>query len=267
MKKPITRHDGRDARFYEVEGQMLPSVTTILSALAKPALIAWSANVERAACVEAAADLFADWSAAIVPPQMPRAAYVATLAARIGPTKASQKQLTAAGDIGSATHKMIEWSLRQQLFADAGPEPVIPDQSLWGYMAWQDFARSVSLKPLLTERTVYSLTHGYAGTLDLLARVNGVVTTIELKTSKAIYPEAFLQACAYKVAMEEMGYAPQAALIVRLPKLLTDPAFEVVTVPPVAELFATFVALKAVWTWNYANEQAYRARTKTVKVA
>jgi genome maintenance exonuclease 1 len=256
----VVRRDGPAGRFYSVDGELYPSVTHILGALSKPALIPWAAKVERELVLDTATELQRELASR----PMSAINFRAALVARLGPTKAHARHLTTAGDIGSGTHKMIEWSLRRQLGADAGPEPVISEQSLWGYMAWQDFAKGCALKPLLTERVVYSKVHQFAGTLDLLARVNGVVTTIELKTSRAIWPEASLQSCAYRVAMEEMGYAPQASLIVRLPKLVTDPAFEVFTVPPVADLFPTFVALKQVWSWQWANEQAYRARSPRV---
>jgi hypothetical protein len=58
-----------------------------------------------------------------------------------------------------------------------------------------------------------------------------------------------------------MGYLlPASALILRLPKVDTDPAFEVVTVPPAKDLFPVFLATKALWAWTYANDEAYRAR-------
>jgi hypothetical protein len=99
--------------------------------------------------------------------------------------------------------------------------------------------------------------------MDVLARVNGVLTLVDFKTGKAIYPEARLQSVAYSVALQEMGYlAPVQAVIVRLPKVEGDPAFEVQVVPPVAELFPVFLAAKALWTWQFQNEAAYRKRTK-----
>jgi hypothetical protein len=52
------------------------------------------------------------------------------------------------------------------------------------------------------------------------------------------------------------------AVIVRLPKVEGDPAFEVQVVPPVADLFPVFLAAKALWTWTHANEAAYRKRAK-----
>ncbi len=249
MKATITRQDGPAGRFYIVDGVSYPSVTHILSGgYPKPALVYWSANEERKLVSEASADLFEAFAQAIVPPVMPREAYLATLATRIGPAEA---------------HRAIEWTLRTAIGAEAGPKPVISDPALWSVMAFEDWAKSVSLKPILLERTVYSKVHGFAGTLDILARVNGVATEVSIKTGKSIYAEAHLQSAAYVTALVEMGYLPPAggSLIVRLPKNVEDPAFEVVPVPPAAELLPTFLAVKQVWAFTYAQETAYRART------
>lgn len=262
--KPVRKDSAVSGRFYAVDGRMLPSVTHILQAIAKPALIAWAANTERAAVTEAAADLYGEWTAAAMP-TMPRDWYLATLTARLGMVKAHQKALATAGEIGSQIHAMIEWQMKTQLGV-AGPKPVIQDKATWAVMAFEDFAKAVTLTPIRIEQTVYSLVHGYAGTMDLLARVNGVLTLIDIKSGKSVYPEAFLQTAAYRVALEEMGMeAPKEALILRLPKVDTDPAFEVVPVPPVDDLFPVFLATKRLWEWSYKNDEAFRLRQREAK--
>lgn len=252
------RKDGPSGRFYEVEGRRLPSVTHILGCLGKPALINWAANQERAACLDAAADLYTDCAGT---PPMSRAAFIATLTGRIGKQKAHRRELEKAGEIGSQVHALIEWNLRSQLKQEVGPEPRVVDDAQWAFMAFQDWANSVSLKPIYIEQIVFSLQHGYAGTMDLLALVNGVPTLIDFKTGKAIYAEAYLQNIAYQAALAEMGHqAAQAGVIVRLPKVQTDPAFEVGVVPPVSELLPSFLAVIDVWKWWFAQEEAYRAK-------
>ncbi len=58
-----------------------------------------------------------------------------------------------------------------------------------------------------------------------------------------------------QAALQDMGYLPSAGggLIVRLPKLVSDPDFQVVPVPPVAELLPVFLAVKQLWHWTSAN--------------
>jgi hypothetical protein len=263
MTAAAIRRDGPAGRFYEVNGQLLPSVTHILSAIHKPALVPWAANQERALVLDAATTLHRELATAPVPSLVSAAWYRQTLLARLGPTKAHQRQLAAAGDIGTQAHKAIEWLMRTAIGANAGPEPRISAPALIAVQAFQVWAASVQLKPVLVERTVYSLRHQYAGTLDLLARVHGVLTQVDFKTGKAIYGESHLQAAAYSAALEEMGYLePINAIVVRLPKVVSDPGFEVVDVPARAELLPVFLATRTLWAWTYANEAKYRARRK-----
>lgn len=255
------RLDGPDGRFYEVDGQRYPSVTHILTAIHKPALVPWAANQERALVLDAATTLHRELATAPVPSLLSAAWYRAALLARLGPTKAHQRQLALAGDIGTQAHKAIEWLMRTGVGAEAGPRPVVSPAAAIAVAAFEDWAIKVQLKPVLIERTVYSKVHGYAGTMDLLARVHGVLTLVSLKTGKAVYPEAFLQEAAYSVALEEMGYRePTQSIVLRLPKVATDPGFEAVPVPPRADLFPVFLAAKALWTWQYANDAKWRAR-------
>ena len=108
---------------------------------------------------------------------------------------------------------------------------MLPDPAVWALESWKDWTRSVALEPLAIERTVYCERCGYAGTFDLYARVRGVLSLLDWKSGKAIYPEAFLQNVAYRHAAERRGLPVTQGLIVRLPKLIGDPAWEVMVVP------------------------------------
>jgi PD-(D/E)XK nuclease superfamily len=262
MSAQVIRRDGPSGRFYEVDGELYPSVTHILTAINKPALVPWAAKVEREACTEAAATLYEELDT--TRQKFPRSWYLAELQARLGTVKAHQRTMEKAGDIGTQAHKAIEWIMRTAIGANAGPEPFITAPALVAVNAFRAWAAAVQLKPVLIERTVYSKTRRYAGTLDLLARVNGVLTMVDFKTGKAIYGESHLQAAAYSAALEEMGYLePTASLVVRLRKDETDPTpFEPVDVPARAELLPVFLATRALWEWTYAQEQLFRARQR-----
>lgn len=256
-----TKTDTTLGRFYDIDGERYPSVTTILGCIGKPALIGWAAKEERTLCLEAAASLYLDVAQT---PTMSRAAYLATLQGRIGKERAHKRLLAKAGDIGTQIHVLIEWNLRRSLGQTVGPEPRVVEDATWAFMAFEDWAASAALKPLLIEQQVWSRTHRYAGTMDLLAEVNGQVTLVDFKSGKAVYGEAHLQNVAYQVALAEMGHATaEAGLILRLPKMQTDPAFETVPVPPVTELFSTFLAVRQLWTWAYAQEVAWHAKRAT----
>ena len=256
MTTPI-KHDTPQGRFYDIDGEAFPSVTHILGVIGKPALIHWAANQERDLVTEAAADLYLDL---LKTQPMSRPVYVQTLGGRLGVVRAHKRTLEKAGAIGQQVHALIEWTLRRQLNQEIGPEPKVEEPARWAFLRFQQWAQSVDLQPRLIEQTVWSRTHRYAGTMDLLADVNGVLTLVDFKTGKAVYPEAYLQNVAYQVALTEMGHAiPSAGLIVRLPKVRTDPDFELAPVPPVETLLPVFLAVRQVWQWSFQNDAARAA--------
>jgi hypothetical protein len=251
----------KSSRFYDIEGDLLPSVTTILTVIAKPALMNWAAKVEREMVLKVACDLHAD--CADMKPPMTGAAWLLTMNARLGKEKASAKELAKAGDIGTQCHELIEWTLRGELMQEVGPSPKISDAAQWAFMSWQDWRRAVNLKVVAVEQVVYSQKYGYAGTLDLVAYVSDILTVLDWKTGKAVYSEAHLQNAALRQALREMGHGdPKQGLIVRLPKVETDPYFEVVPAKPEELMFPKFLDAKSVWTWAQEMEAEYQAKQK-----
>lgn len=250
------RHDTKNGRFYEVEGRLLPSVTSILQVIGKPALVNWASKTEREMVSQAAADLYEDLPERA--PKMQRMAYLATLDKRIGSTKAHQKELAKAGEIGSQIHGLVEWNLRKELGQAVGLEPTVKDKALWGFMVYEEWRKQVNFRPRYIEQQVWSLKHGYAGTMDWLAMLElrgdlakqhgmegDFLTVGDWKSGKAIYAEYLLQVAAYVMALIEMGHAtpPVNACIVRLPKVDSDPEPEMKIVPwaEIPWLFARFL--------------------------
>ena len=280
------RKQTRSGRFYDIDGcGTFPSVTTILSCINKPALMNWAAKVERELVVKVAADLYEDTAGT---PKMARTAYTLTINNRLGKEKAHQKELAKAGEIGTQCHALIEWTLRGMLMYEVGPSPRITDKAQWAFMAWEDFKKAVELKPISVEQIVWSQNYGYAGTMDLLCEVdlNGLIrffrkkgmeipniiadlaskqthalTVADWKTGKAVYSEAHLQNAAYRQAVREMGHGdPELGLIVRLPKVETDPEFEIVIAKPESTMFPKFLDTMSVWTWCQEMEAEYQEK-------
>lgn len=242
------RKHTRKGRMYDIDGTLYPSVTTILQAIGKPALVNWAAKVEREMVLEVSAGLYQD---APIGKRMSVSAWITSMQSRLTRTKAHQKELAKASEIGSQAHALIEWNLKARMLQQPGPPPKITDKAQWSFMAWEDWAKSVELKPIFVEQVVYSEKHGYAGTLDLLAEVNGKLTVLDWKTGKAIYCEAHLQNAAYRQAIREMGHGdPVQGIIVRLPKVETDPEFEAVEALPEAECFDVFLNTLRLWHWT-----------------
>jgi hypothetical protein len=169
------------ARFYTIGGQQWPSVTTILDIIAKPALGPWYAKEERRYFEAAMLEVLSK-------PGARDPEYVLTAVAEaVTGVKAADRAKQQAAGIGTAMHAGIEWALRTQLGEDAGPEPRLPDAAAWAVESWKDWAKSVALEPLAIERAVYCEVCGYAGTLDLYARVSGVLTVLDWKSGKRLW--------------------------------------------------------------------------------
>ena len=252
-RSKVNRRDGQRGRTYEIDGRSYPSVTTVLSVIAKPALVPWSAKVEREMVITAAADLYLDCAET---PPMTRIGWVASLRARLGREKANQKELAKAAEIGSQAHALIEWNLKSQLCAQPGPAPRIGAKAMWAFAAWERWSQSVNLKPIMIEQVCWSENFGFAGTFDLMAEVNGRLTLLDWKTGKRVYAEAHLQNAAYRAAVREMGHGDiGAGMIVRLPKLESDPEFEVVEAMPEPICLPVFLDALRVWTWREKCEQ------------
>ena len=263
-RQTVDQGYGRTSRRYTIPGtdESYDSVTSVLSVIGKPALINWAANTERALVTDASADLYEDLP--VNAPKMSRPAFIATLAARLGKLKAHQKELAKAAEIGSQVHAQIEWNLRKERGEVVGESPRLADQALWAFMVWEEWRKQAELTPLAIEQTIWSTTHRYAGTLDLYAAVTleaGPVTAVfDWKSGKAIYEEAILQNAAYIQALIEMGHAtaPVWGVIVRVPKVETDPAPEIRIVTPAEQrgAFQAFLHAKALWDWQQAGKRA-----------
>jgi hypothetical protein len=235
------------ARFYTIDGVEYPSVTTILDVLDKPALMWWAANMERRAMETALLEVLTsdgakdpDW-------------VLGEMTKRISGAKAFLKEKDQAASIGTAAHAWIEWRTRQLLDEKVGDEPVIPDAAQWAVESWKDWAKEVDFTPLHVERVVYCRKCcGYAGTFDWIAKVRGIVTLGDIKTSKGIYPESFLQNIAYRHAAKLLGLPTEQGMILRLPKVVSDPAFESMVVPEIP--LADFQAALRLWQWKRRME-------------
>lgn len=241
---------GRTTRFYEVDGARLVSVTAVLGAVNKPALIPWAAKQEREMVYAAVRQLISD-------SDVKRGNFMLSLESAVGREKAHSKELAKAATIGSEAHELIEWTLRKELKQVVGTEPKISEKALWAFMAWEDWRKASNLSVSLVEQVVYSKRYGYAGTLDFAGQVDheGQRLTVvsDNKTGRAIYKEAHLQVAAYGHALVEMGHADvmPAGCIVRLPKVEDDPAFEVLVIPPedMKANHKVFLSVLELWKW------------------
>ena len=71
-----------------------------------------------------------------------------------------------------------------------------------------EFYQSHEVVPHKIEERIYSKKHHYAGTMDVLADVNGVLGVLDVKTSIAVYRDYSMQTSAYIQALAEDPHMP-----------------------------------------------------------
>ena len=242
-------------RGYKTPDGHFVSVTTALKALglSTNALVAWSAREERTNIVAAMGDVYAEWSEKPPEHDGPRE-FTAAVVNRIGQAKAHQKKLAEAGEIGTAVHEMIRWTLVNEMGGCAGPEPKLPDAALWAFMAWQDWWKAQGQRPVAVEQPIWDPEVGYAGTIDLISEGPNGFEIHDWKTGKGIYDDYHLQVAAYKRAAERIAPISRVR-ITRIPKVIGDPAPETVEMGEMyggrklseEELFTCFACALTLW--------------------
>ena len=240
-------------RYYQINGESLPSVTTILSFKTSDAvnrLMGWSVKVEREYFKKEVLKFLES------PLSMSAEEQLAEIEKSIRGVKRSDREAKRAANIGTGTHKMCEWRLKFSM-GEWLPEPQIGPESRIGYEAFLRWLDEISFKPTHSEVVVHSLEDGYAGTVDAIGTISGYPALVDFKTSKAVWPEAFLQTAAYAHAATKMGLCdrfPQC-YILRLPKTIEDPEFECVQVDDLDSALDAFMACKKLWMWHKGIEK------------
>lgn len=108
-----------------------------------------------------------------------------------------------AADSGTCTHYLIECHIK-------GIEPDLKDftqtqidKAETGFLAFLDWEKDCGLIYEKIEYGVVSETYRYGGTIDMIAKKNGDLWLLDIKTSKGIYAEHRIQTAAYANAYEE----------------------------------------------------------------
>lgn len=181
---------GRKKHVYLLNGQEVPSVTRVLGVLDKPALIAWALNEMEAA-------LLTSW-------QPGRTYDELEIRELLRKAKAAKDEISsAAKDTGTVAHDWIEQHIKARMLEESTPElPFAPaiKAACEAFLSWE---ASHDIVWMESERRIASRVHGFAGTMDFEAEIDGELAVGDLKTSKGIWPEFWLQTAAYQIAREE----------------------------------------------------------------
>ena len=115
--------------------------------------------------------------------------------------KAAESVKNISAEEGSLLHDTIEGILK-------GEKAVIPDPIKPAVEAFLNFLGKNKVVPIKIEERLVSKKHKYAGTMDMLAELNGRLGVVDIKTSYAIYRDYNIQTSAYVEALKEDSNLP-----------------------------------------------------------
>jgi hypothetical protein len=204
---------------YKLDGEYVPGVTTILGSKNKPALEAWKVRVQQEADIETAWQAMQEWANFDS-----HAEFVSKFREAAGKEYEHQKQAREAADIGSQVHALAEKHMKDILgipFEILQP-PSEQAQAIFE-KSWLPWEKDAGVVPLAVERRVYHAEHKYAGTVDLLATVEGRLTCLDWKSKgvaqvEKLYAEPVLQSVAYREALLSLTGETWGGLVINMPR-------------------------------------------------
>jgi hypothetical protein len=181
---------------YKVNGEYLPSVTTIIDKVV-PKNLSWWAMVVG---VNATTELIK--KGVVTEFTDPEDIVTSIRDARLSVYHIRDEK----GAEGFAIHKAAERYSKTGEIPDLGQYSTDVRPKV---RALANFLLDLRPRILASEVRVASLEYGYAGTFDWLVDIDGHTGIVDLKTGKRIYPDSqFPQVEAYAQAYEEMGNDP-----------------------------------------------------------
>jgi hypothetical protein len=170
---------------YKHDNVVVPSVTTCLGIINKPALVNWASGM----CADSIAE---NWQPGKIYDEIEIQKIIET------GRKAHYQKKIDSGSIGTMIHHWVELYIKGQ-----NPDmPVNKDlqDSVNQFLAW---VKVNNVEFLLSEQQIFSKKYNYTGTLDFICKIDGNLYIGDLKTSSGIYPEYLIQTAAYRAARSE----------------------------------------------------------------
>jgi len=198
-------------RYYLQDGTLVPGATTVLSLLNKPALVKWANNLGLQGID-------------------------------------STKYVNESAEIGTLVHSMVEcYCLKKKCDTTNYTQAQI-ELAQVGFNKFKEWASQHEIEPIGNEIQLVSEKHKFGGTLDFLAKVDGIVTLIDFKTGSGIYKEHFCQTSAYFKMAVENGYKPKRIMILNIGRNEDEPfQTQEIKGKTITTYFSIFLALLKVY--------------------
>jgi len=178
---------------HPLTGRVVPGVTTVLKKLDKPGILQWAVDNTSAYAV-------ANIDALLNRTEEQGYGFLRWYWKR-DPLASDDQDirnysngvLNDAASLGTLMHDWIAAEHDDLPYPDVTFAP----EYFWEMVAqWDKWKSEHQVKPLLTETTLWSEEYGYAGTADGLWEVDGVNMLIDVKTSRNVWDEHFMQLAA-----------------------------------------------------------------------
>jgi hypothetical protein len=179
LEKAAAKRSRVHTRYRTKNDELVPGVTTVTGVLAKPNLYNWYNDLGLQGIVGST--------------------YVDALAL-----------------IGTIGHEMICCHNRGVPFDPKDYPKDLIDKAENCFLSYLTWEKQHKVEPILCEAPLVSDKYRYGGTVDMFARIDGVLTIVDYKTGKAIYPEHLYQVAAYRVLLEEHGYIGEAVRVLQI---------------------------------------------------
>lgn len=170
---------------YTLNGEKVQGVTTVLSIIAKPALITWAAKMA-AEYIEQTLEAGVAYDEVQIKEFAKNAQW------------AHRSKKDTAADTGTLIHEWI-----QKYVEGKNPKMPVHEGMQTAIKAFLDWWIQQDVKLVRAEAKLCSPTLKLAGTADLVCYLNGKLTIVDWKTGSGIYPEYLLQMGAYAEMYEE----------------------------------------------------------------
>lgn len=240
----------------------VPSVTGQISIMDKPALIPWAAGQVR---------LYAEQrlkqSAAGA-----ETISVVEVENILAEAQECWRDLSKATSIGSLAHRYLhaelcyragastekpELSVKADTILAPDLTQEVVDAANLSIKAGLEYLDSHHVEPVFFERVLWHPDHSYIGTVDLIAKVDGVLSALDWKSSKAIYSSMFLQLAAYAAAFmaEFPNQVIENRVVVNIKKDGTGLETETRGLDTYSNDLTAFLACGSLYRWNRENDK------------
>ena len=160
-------------------GDRVPSVTTVIGILNKPALLQWA------------------WE--------------------MGTQELDYKAVRdRAGDIGTLAHYFILCDLKGERPDSSEYSQQDIEKAKICLIHYWDWVREHRVEPIMLETPLISEQYRFGGTIDFLGKVDGQLTLVDFKTGKGIYDEFLIQLSAYEQLLAEAKQFPEVTRLLRI---------------------------------------------------